>query len=86
MKRSKTNSDSRLEKIRFQIDELMNKNRKEVGSGKSINEIEDDLLSGILEIGKLLLEDRIISEEKELEKTGYRIKGKKNQKSRQFSS
>ena len=86
MEKNKRDSVNRLEKIRLQIDRLINKNREEVGIGQSITEIENDLLSGVLEVGKLLLEDRIILEEEELEKTGYSIVGKKNKESRTFRS
>ena len=71
-------STERLEKIRLRVEALISKNRKEVGTGKELSGIEDDLLSGVLDIGKLLLEDRIMSEEESLESTDYRIEGKKN--------
>ena len=78
MKKNKERSSDRLEKIRSKVESLIDKNRGEVGTGKEISRIEQDLLAGILDIGKLLLEDRIIEEREELENTGYSIEGKKN--------
>jgi len=73
----KSKSNQRLSAIRSKVERVIEKNRKEVGSGKGISEIEEDLFSSILEIGKLLLADRIIEEEEELENTDYTITGKK---------
>jgi hypothetical protein len=78
MKQKKESTTKRLEKIRSKVEFLIEKNRGEVGTGKEISTIEQELLVGILDIGKLLLEDRIIEEREELENTGYRIEGKKN--------
>jgi len=75
-------SRQRLESIRSKVEQVIEKNRREVGTGKEISEIEEDLFSSILEIGKLLLKDRIIEEENQLENTNYSIAGKKNQEPR----
>lgn len=56
---------------------MIDQNRNDVGSGKTISEIENVLLSSVLELGKLFLEDRLIAEEEKLENTNYGIKGKK---------
>ena len=71
-------STERLEKIRSSVEFLIEKNRKGVGTGKELSTIEEELLAGVLDLGKLLLEDRIIAEREELENTGYDIAGKKN--------
>lgn len=78
----KDKSQQRLDAIRSKVEQVIENNRKEVGTGKEISEIEGDLFSSILEIGKLLLQDRIIEEEEKLENTDYGIKGKKNKESR----
>lgn len=78
MKKNNPSSTKRLDEIRTKVESLITKNRKEVGSGKSISEIENGLLSDILEIGKLLLEDRVIEEEEKMEDKSYEIEGKKN--------
>ena len=78
----KNKSDQRLEAIRAKVEQVIEDNRKEVGEGKSISEIEQDLFSSILEVGKLLLADRVVSEEEQLENTSYSIEGKKNKESR----
>ena len=78
----KNKSDQRLEAIRAKVEQVIENNRKEVGEGKSISEIEQDLFSSILEVGKLLLADRVVSEEEQLENTTYSIEGKKNKESR----
>jgi len=70
-------SQQRLEAIRSKVEQVIENNRKEVGKGKSISEIEQDLFSSILEVGKLLLTDRIESEEEQLEDTRYDIEEKK---------
>ena len=46
---------------------IIQKNEEEVGSGKSVGEIEGELLSSLLEMGKLLLCERIESEAENLE-------------------
>ncbi len=86
MKNKNSQSNKRLEKIRTKVEKMIEKNRDEVGTGKTIGEIEQDLLSGILEVGKLLLEDRLIEEESELEDKGYEVKGKKNKEPRSSKS
>lgn len=63
----------RLLKIKTRIDNLLSSNRSEVGSGKTISEIEQSILKELLQIGKLLLEERIEAEESNLEEQGYEI-------------
>ena len=82
MKQKKETSNQRLEAIRSKVGSVIEKNREEVGSGKSISEIELDLFSNILDIGRLLLADRIVGEEEQLENTDYSIEGKKNKEPR----
>ena len=77
MKKQKSLSLDRLTVIRSKVEQIIEENRKGVGSGQDISEIEENLLTSILDIGKLLLEDRIMEEEKNLENTGYDIVGKK---------
>jgi len=77
MKDTRT-STARLAEIRSRVESLIERNRKGVGTGKELSTIEEELFAGVLDLGKLLLEDRIISERDELEDTGYRISGKKN--------
>lgn len=79
-------STARLSKIRSRVESLIEKNRNGVGSGKELSTIEEELLAGVLDLGKLLLEDRIISERDELENTGYGISGKKNKTNGQKNS
>jgi len=78
----KNKSEQRLEAIRTKVEQVIENNRKGVGEGKSISEIEQDLFSSILEVGKLLLADRVVSEEEQLENTTYSIEGEKNKESR----
>lgn len=80
MKKNEETSPQRLEKIREEVESLITKNREEVGTGKEISIIEQDLFASILDLGKLLLEDRIIEEREELESKTYTIKGKKKNK------
>jgi len=70
-----------LENIRMEVESLIERNRSRTGSGRTISEIEQDLFSGILKLGKLLLEDRIIEEDSDLEDTGYSITGKEDKES-----
>jgi len=74
------NKKVRLKEIKGRVSALIEKNRTEVGSGKTIGEIEVNLLEELLNIGKLLVEDRLIEEEKKLEKSGYEIAEKKRKK------
>ncbi|TAK37006.1 MAG: hypothetical protein EPO28_12750 [Saprospiraceae bacterium] len=69
----------RLESIRAKLESLIEKNQSEVGSGKSLSTIEGDILSGLLDIGRLLVEDRVVQEEQTLESKGYEVEGEKNQ-------
>jgi len=77
MKDTRT-STARLAEIRSRVESLIERNRKGVGTGKELSTIEEELFAGVLDLGKLLLEDRIIAERDELEDRGYRISGKKN--------
>jgi len=89
MKKVEDLSLVRLTAIRSEVEGLIAENRKSVGSGQDIRTIEEGLLSKILDIGRLLLQDRIIEEENKLEKTGYNIVAKKKNKaylSRQYVS
>ena len=70
-------STQRLEAIRSRLEDLMISNRSSVGSGEEVGEIEKSLFSGVLELGKLLLEDRIIEENEHLEQSDYDIEAKK---------
>lgn len=67
----------RLESIRAKLESLIEKNQSEVGIGKSLSTIEGDILSGLLDIGRLLVEERIGEEEQTLESKGYEVEGKK---------
>lgn len=75
--KEKLSKEERLALIRSKVENLIEKNEKEAGTGKRIDEIEGELLGGILEIGKLLFEGRIEEEESALEEKGYEITGKK---------
>jgi len=79
MKKVEDLSLVRLTAIRSEVEGLIAENRKSVGSGEDIRTIEEGLLSKILDIGRLLLQDRIIEEENKLEKTGYNIVAKKKE-------
>lgn len=70
-------SQQRLEDIRCRLEDLIISNRSDVGSGQDVGEIEKSLFSGVLELGKLLLEDRIIEENESLEQSDYTIESKK---------
>jgi len=70
-------SEQRLDDIRSRLEDLIISNRSDVGSGQEVGDIEKSLFSGILEVGKLLLEDRIIEENDYLEQSAYDIKAKK---------
>jgi predicted RNA-binding protein len=70
-------SEDRIEKIRLKVENIVTENRNNVGTVNSIQEIEENLMSNLLSLGKLLLEDRIVAEEKRLEGLGYDIKGEK---------
>lgn len=69
----------RLAAIRVKLESLIEKNQLEVGSGKSLATIEGDILSSLLDIGRLMVEDRVVEEEKKLESRGYEVSGEKNQ-------
>lgn len=79
--KKKLTREERLKRIRSKVENLIEKNREEVGMGKKIAEIEEEFLESLLEVGQLLLEDRIVEEESKLEEKGYEVKGKKNQES-----
>lgn len=76
----KQTPSQRIKTIRSRIDFIIEKNRKEVGTGQSIKDIELSLLSDVLDLGRMLLEDRIVEEEKKLEDNKYIIDEKKNKK------
>ena len=57
--RNLLDKSSKLEEIRNKLELIIQKNEEEVGSGKSVGEIEGELLSSLLEMGKLLLCERI---------------------------
>ena len=82
MRNKNKKSSKRLEKIRNKVEKLIAKNQDETGTGKSIGAIEGDLLRGVLEVGELLLEDRIEREEGDLEERDYEVQGKKSKKPR----
>ena len=79
MKKTTQNSKERLSEIQLKIENIITKNRSEVGQGQSFQTIEEGLFAQMLSVGRLLLEDRIIEEENSLEHSGYEIKGKKNE-------
>jgi CRISPR/Cas system-associated protein endoribonuclease Cas2 len=68
-----------LESIQAQFEKLVEKTEAERGQVKSIESIEGDILSALLEMGKLLLKERITNEEQHLESVGYDVVGEKNQ-------
>ncbi len=78
MKKEQTREE-RLKQLRSKVEKIIGNNREDVGSGKKIAEIEGELLGSLLDVGQLLLEDRIIEEELKLEEKDYELKGKKNQ-------
>jgi hypothetical protein len=69
----------RLKSIRAKLESLIEKNQSEVGSGKSLGTIEGEILGSLLDIGRLLVEDRVVQEEQTLESKGYQVEGEKNQ-------
>lgn len=68
-----------LESIQAQFEKLVEKTEAERGQVKSIESIEGDILSALLEMGKLLLKERLTNEEQHLESVGYDVEGEKNQ-------
>ncbi len=80
MKKQVSRSE-RLKQIRSKLETIVQSNRKEVGSGKNIGEIEEELLESLLEVGQLLFDDRIIEEESKMEEKGYEVAGKKTKES-----
>jgi hypothetical protein len=85
MKNRNKLSEKRYSEICLKVESIITNNRKEVGNGNSIQEIEEGLLSSLLDFGRLLLKDRVIEEESKLEKEGYEIESKKKE-SREFNS
>lgn len=78
MKSNTQTSNQRLNEIRLRINKIVTKNRKEVGQGHTFQAIEEGLMGDLLSLGRLLMEDRVIEEEKSLESKGYEIEVKKN--------
>jgi hypothetical protein len=76
---AQTKESPRLAAIRSKVENLIEKNTSEVGSGKSLHTIEGEILSSLLAIGRELVEERIAAEEASLEARGYELEGKKNQ-------
>ena len=70
---------SRLSGIEAQFEKLLDKTQAVSGGHHSIGEIEGDILSELLKMGKLLLSERIEQEESHLESVGYEVIGEKNQ-------
>lgn len=81
MSKQELSSKERLQEIQSKVEKLVDTNRKEVGIGKSITEIEETLFSEILDLGKLLLADRLIEEENKLENRSYEIEEPEKKKS-----
>jgi len=79
MKEKIETSKVRLNEIRSRIDGIVSKNRNEVGQGHTFQSIEEGLLVDLLSLGRLLITDRVIEEEKRLEREGYEIDVKKNE-------
>jgi len=77
MKNRNKSSENRYSEICLKVESIITNNRKEVGNGNSIQEIEEGLLSSLLDFGRLLLKDRVIEEESKLEEEGYEIESKK---------
>jgi hypothetical protein len=73
------NQDIRLEGIRAQFEKLLDKTQVAKGVRQSVGEIEGEILSDLLQMGKLLFSERIEQEEKYLESEGYEVVGEKNQ-------
>lgn len=67
------NKAQRLANIESKIEEMLGRNENEVGTGKSVSEIETTLLSELLGIGQLMMADRLLEEEAALESRGYDI-------------
>ena len=67
------NKVQRLDGIKSKLHQMLERNRDEVGSGKTITEIETNILSKLLGIGKMMVRDRLLEEETLLESTGYDI-------------
>jgi hypothetical protein len=70
---------SRLDGIQAQFDKLLDKTQATKDGGQSLGEIEGEILSELLKMGKLLLSERIEQEEAHLESAGYEVFGEKNQ-------
>jgi hypothetical protein len=70
---------SRLEGIQGHFEKLLEKTQASNGGGQSLGDIEGEILSELLKLGKLLLSERIEQEEAHLESEGYEVLGEKNQ-------
>lgn len=70
---------SRLEGIQEQFEKLLDKTQACNGRAQSLGDIEGEILSELLTMGRLLLSERIEQEEANLESKGYEVLGEKNQ-------
>lgn len=70
---------SRIEGIQAQFEKLLDKTQVQTGVVQSVGDIEGEILSELLKMGKLLLSERIEQEEANLESGGYEVLGEKNQ-------
>lgn len=76
MKMIKSNQ---LEGIEKHFEKLIGKTEASVGCRQSIGDIEGDIMTELLALGKLLLAERVSNEEAHLESIGYEVVGEKNQ-------
>ena len=70
---------SRLSGIEAQFEKLLDKTQAGSEGHQSLGDIEGEILSELLKMGKLLLSERIEQEEAHLESGGYEVIGEKNQ-------
>lgn len=70
---------SRLDAIQSQFEKLLAKTQAQKGAVQSLGDIEGEFLSELLQMGNLLLRERIEQEELYLESKGYEVSGEKNQ-------
>lgn len=70
---------SRLSSLESHFEKLLDKTQAFNGGSQSLGEIEGDILSELLKLGKVLLSERIEQEEAHLESCGYEVVGEKNQ-------
>lgn len=69
---------SRLDVVQAQFEKLLDKTQVPQGKVQSVGDIEGEILSELLKMGKLLLLERIEQEETHLESGGYEVLGEKN--------